>query len=222
MNKTFNLYCDESTHLQNDGMPYMIISYISLAYNQLKVHNQHLSMLKKKHHIKGEIKWNSVSRSKYLFYAAVLDYFFATDIRFRAVIIDKSQIDETREQFTYSDFYFRMYYQLLYHKLNPECAYNIYLDIKDTCSQNKIRTLSEILDKKNAIRNLQFIRSYESYMMQLADLIMGAINYHLRGMKKVSAKTDLIKIIESHTQINLTQSTPKSADKFNLFFIDLK
>ena len=203
-------------------MPYMIISYVSLAHNQLKVHNQYLKMLKKKYHIKGEIKWNSVSRSKYLFYAAVLDYFFATDITFRAVIVDKSKIDETREQFTYSDFYFRMYYQLLHHKLTPDCVYNIYLDIKDTCSQDKLKTLSDILDRKNAIRNLQFIRSYESYMMQMADLIMGAINYHLRGMEKVSAKTDLIKIIESHTQINLTESTPKGADKFNLFFIDLK
>jgi len=203
-------------------MPYMIISYVSLAHNQLKVHNQYLKMLKKKYHIKGEIKWNSVSRSKYLFYASVLDYFFATDITFRAVIVDKSKIDETREQFTYSDFYFRMYYQLLHHKLIPDCVYNIYLDIKDTCSQDKLKTLSDILDRKNAIRNLQFIRSYESYMMQMADLIMGAINYHLRGMEKVSAKTDLIKIIESHTQINLTESTPKGADKFNLFFIDLK
>ncbi len=74
-------------------MPYMIISYVSLAYNQLKLHNQHLSMLKKKHKLKGEIKWSGVSRSKYMFYASVLDYFFATDIKFRAVIVDKSQID---------------------------------------------------------------------------------------------------------------------------------
>ncbi len=203
-------------------MPYMIISYISVAHNQLKVHNQHLNMLKKKHYVKGEIKWNNVSRSKNLFYASVLEYFFATDIKFRAVIVDKAQIDETREQFTYSDFYFRMYYQLLYHKLNPDYVYNIYLDIKDTCSQAKLKTLSDILNPKNAIRNLQFIRSYESYMMQMADLIMGAINYHLRGMEKVSAKTDLIKIIESHTRIKLTQTTPKGAEKFNLFFIDLK
>ncbi len=222
MKKTFNLYCDESTHLVNDGMPYMIISYISVAHNQLKVHNQHLNMLKKKYHVKGEIKWNSVSRSKYLFYSSILEYFFATDIKFRAVIVDKSQIDETREQFTHTDFYFRMYYQLLYHKLNPEYVYNIYLDIKDTCSQDKLKTLSDILGKKITIRNLQFIRSYESYMMQLADLIMGAINYHLRGMEKVSAKKDLIKTIESHTHINLTESTPKIAEKFNLFFIDLK
>lgn len=38
MSKTFNIYCDESTHLQNDNKPYMIISYVSCAYPQIKIH----------------------------------------------------------------------------------------------------------------------------------------------------------------------------------------
>ena len=33
--KTYNLYCDESTHLQNDQMPFMLISYIKCAYPQI-------------------------------------------------------------------------------------------------------------------------------------------------------------------------------------------
>ena len=222
MNKTFNIYCDESTHLQHDGMPFMIIAYVSTGYNQLKLHNEHIKMLKAKHKFKGEIKWSGVSKSQYSFYADLLEYFFATDIKFRAVIVDKTQINETRENFKYSDFYFQMYYQLLYHKINPDYMHNIYLDIKDTCSQSKLQKLSDILNLSKAIRNLQFIKSHESYLMQVADLIMGAINYHLRGLNTVTAKTNLINKIESHTKIELTQSTPKSAEKFNLFFIDLK
>lgn len=221
-NKTFNLYCDESTHLQNDGMPFMIISYVSTAYNQLKQHNEHIKMLKAKHLFKGEIKWSSVSKSQYPFYSDLIEYFFATDIKFRAVIIDKSQIDETRENFKYSDFYFQMYYQLLYHKMNPDNTYNIYIDVKDTRSQGKLKKLSDILHNSKAIRNLQFIKSHESYLLQLADLIMGAINYQLRGLNKVTSKTNLINKIESHSKIEINQSTPKSAEKFNLFFIDLK
>ena len=136
--------------------------------------------------------------------------------------MDKQQIDENRPGFKYSDFYFQMYYQLLYHKIDPEYTHNIYLDIKDSCSQDKLKKLGEILNLKNSIRNIQFIRSHESYLMQLTDLIMGAINYHLRGLSNVTAKCNLIKKIESHTKIELSKSTPKSADKFNLFFIDLK
>lgn len=222
MNKTYNIYCDESTHLQHDGMPFMIIAYVSTAYNQLKQHNEHIKMLKERHKFKGEIKWSNVSKSQYPFYSDLIEYFFATDVKFRAVIVDKSQIDETRESFRYSDFYFQMYYQLLFHKICPENTYNIYLDVKDTCSQGKLKKLAEILHHNNAIRNLQFVKSHECYLLQLADLIMGAINYHLRGLNKVTAKNNLINKIETHTKIELTHSTPKSAEKFNLFHIDLK
>ena len=79
MSKTFNMYCDESTHLPNDGMPYMIIAYISSAYNQLKQHKAHIKMLRKSHKIKGEIKWSNVSGAQYPFYAALIDYFFSTE-----------------------------------------------------------------------------------------------------------------------------------------------
>lgn len=222
MSKTFNIYCDESTHLQNDGMPYMLISYVSCAYPQLKIHKEYVKQLRAKHKFKGEIKWSDVSKSQYEFYADIIDYFFATDLMFRAVIVDKSQIDETRENFTYNDFYFRMYYQLIYHKLNPEYTYNLYLDIKDTCSQEKIVRLRDILNNQNNIRNLQFIKSYESYLMQMSDLIMGAINYHIRGHNKVTAKNKLIERIQSHTNISLNKSTPRTNNKFNLFYIDLK
>ncbi len=222
MSKTFNLYCDESTHLQYDNKPYMLISYVSCAYPQIKQHKEYFKLLKAKHKFKGEMKWSNVSKSQYPFYADVIDYFFATDLKFRSVIVDKSQIDETREGFTYADFYFQMYYQLVFHKLCEGYTYNLYLDIKDTCSQGKLRKLGDILNLKNNIRNIQFIKSYESYLMQMADLIMGAINYHIRGLDKVIAKNKLIEKIQTHSSIDLNKSTPRDAEKFNLFYIDLK
>lgn len=222
MSKTYNIYCDESTHLQNDNMPYMLISYVSCAYPQIKHHKQYLKLLRKKHSFFGEIKWSKVSKSNIEFYIDLIDYFFATDLIFRSIIVDKSQIDESREGFTYNDFYFRMYYQLLYHKMNPDYSYNIYLDIKDTNSQNKLARLSEMLDNKNTVRNMQFIKSYESYLMQIADLIMGAINYHIRGLNKVTSKNRIIEKIQSHSKIDLMKSTTKKEEKFNLFYIDLR
>lgn len=222
MSKTFNFYCDESTHLQNDKEPFMIIAYISSAYNQLEQHKLHLKMLKAKHQIKGECKWSKVSESKYHYYADLIDYFFSTDMNFRAVIVKKSQIDENRTDFTYNDFYFRMYYQLLHHKINLEYNYNIYFDVKDTTSNKKLLKLKDILKWNASIRSFQFIKSHESSLMQLADLLMGAINYKLRKYNQVIAKNKLIERIEKHSKVSLHNSTPKNSDKFNLFFIDLK
>ncbi|MFT3739385.1 MAG: DUF3800 domain-containing protein [Breznakibacter sp.] len=221
--KTFNFYCDESTHLENDGFPYMLIAYVSSAWNQVRLHSGNLRSLKERHHFKGEIKWSKLSEANYLFFSELIDYFFATDLNFRAVIVDKSKIDNKRLGFTYNDFYYRMYYQLLHHKIDMEHTYNIYLDIKDTCSHSKNKKLCEILNVEYSnVRNLQFIHSYESILLQLTDVIMGAINYHLRGEQKMIAKTKIIEKLKKHAKRPLDCSTPKSHEKFNLFFIELK
>lgn len=228
MNKTFNLYCDESTHLPNDGHPYMILAYVSIAANQLKIAKEQIKTIKEKHHYIGELKWTNVHEATLPMYMELLDYFFMTDMQFRAVVVDKSQIDETRPDYTFNDFYFRMYYQLLHHKTDLENNYNVYFDIKDTCSNDKLHRLEELLKWNSAIRRFQFIKSTESYFLQMADVIMGAINYNLRIEKgeidgKVIAKRKIVEKIKTHNpNISLSCSTPLSNKKFNLFFITLK
>jgi hypothetical protein len=221
--KTFNFYCDESCHLENDGMPFMVISYVSCAYNQVKLHQQNIKNLKEKHSFKNEIKWSSVSKSKYNFYVELIEYFFANDLQFRAIVVPKKKIKNDDFNQSFDDFYYKMYFQLLNHKMNMDNNYNIYLDIKDTLSANKVKRLKTILNiKYSSINNLQNIHSHESLLMQLTDVLMGAITYHLRGLNKVTAKNKLIEKIEKHTQLPLNISTSKDFEKFNLFFIDLK
>jgi len=223
VNKTFNLYCDESTHLEHDNQPYMIVAYVSSAYNQLKIHSKILRDIKIKHYFKGELKWTGVSGSMYPLYSELINYFFATDLQFRAVIVDKKQINCDRYEYTYDDFYYRMYYQLLHHKIEDPNKYNIYLDIKETKGGKKINKLSKILNSKTeCIRNMQFIRSHESELLQLNDFLIGAINYYLRAENKVLAKNKIIEKLKVQSKTSLQRSTPKNEDKFNLFFIDLK
>lgn len=222
--KVFNLYCDESCHLENDKMPIMVISYTMAAYNRTRAHYDAIKAIKHKHGFKNEIKWSSVSSSKYDFYAELIDYFFTSDLQFRAVVVEKSQIEIGAGE-TFDNFYYKMFYQLLFHKINMEHAYYIYLDIKDTLSASKVKKLKEILNiSYTTIRELQNIRSEESLLMQITDLLMGAISYHLRGLDEthqVKAKIDLIEKIKVYAKVPLTKSTQKSYNKFNLFFIDL-
>ena len=222
-NKTFNFYCDESCHLEHDHFPYMLISYVSSSYNQVKIHSKNIRALKEKHFFKGEMKWSALSKSKYPFYNEVIEYFFATDLQFRAIVIDKSQMRHSEFNQSHNDFYDKMYFQLLTKKIFPEYSYNIYLDIKDTRSYEKAKSLKTYLNRNFvSVRTLQIIRSYESELMQLTDVLMGAITYHLRNEKKVIAKNKIIDKIQSHCPFPITQSTPRSTEKFNLFFIELK
>lgn len=223
MSKTFNFYCDESCHLENDKMPFMLIGYVSCAYNQVKLHSDNIRQLKAKHNVFYETKWSGLSKSAYPLYNDLIDYFFATDLQYRAIVIDKTQLNHDAFQQNHDDFYYKMYFQLLSKKLYPECNYNIYLDIKDTRSAKKVNGLKKFLNANYVtVRNLQNIRSHESELMQLTDIITGALSYHLRGLNKVIAKNKIIEKIQQHSNHPLNHSTDKNQPKFNLFFIDLK
>ena len=87
--------------------------------------------------------------------------------------------------------------------------------------------MKDILKWNASIRNFQFVRSHESSFLQLADVLMGAINYNLRMERgdiegKVVAKRKIVEHINNHTSISLKRTSPLSAKKFNLFFITLK
>ena len=218
--KTFNFYCDESCHLENDHLPFMLIGYVSSAYNQVKLHTEKIKQLKKEYHIPYELKWNHLSKSAMELYKDLIDYFFATDLQYRAIVIDKSKLKHTQFRQTHDDFYYKMYYQLIQKKLSPEYNYNIYLDIKDTRSAQKVNGLKEY--HFVSVRHLQNIRSHESELMQLTDIITGALSYYLRKENKVIAKNKIVDRIAQHAGQVLNQSTARSEQKFNLFFIDLK
>ncbi|WKZ69979.1 MAG: DUF3800 domain-containing protein [Melioribacteraceae bacterium] len=223
MMKTYNLYCDESTHIEHDEHPYMLLSYVSIPYHQLKIHKEYLKDLKERHNFYSEIKWSKVSHSKQEFYLELVDYFFSTDILFRAVVVEKNKIRNHAFDQDYNTFYYKMYYQLIHHKIDMSANYNIYLDIKDDLSRLKIRKLKEILNYNyGVIRNLQSIHSKESIFMQLTDFLMGAVNYRLRGLSKVTTKIHIIEKIEKECGHSLCIPTLPSEQKFNLFFIDLK
>ena len=218
-NKTFNFYCDESCHLENDRMPYFMLAYTSVAYNQVKNHKDRIKQIREKHHFYSEIKWSKVSHSKLPFYNEIVEYFFESDLKFRALIVNKQQIKNEQFNQNYDEFYYKMYYQLLNHKIDMEKQYNVYLDIKDTLSAHKVNKLKEILNiRYSSIQNLQNIRSQESIFMQITDLLMGAISYHLRGLNKMEPKNKIIQKIKRRANLDLLQSTPLSNSKFNLFF----
>lgn len=227
MSKTFNLYCDESTHLIHDGHPYMLLSYISIAYPQTRLAKEEIKAIKRKFNYTEELKWTNVHSATYKVYAELVDWFFMNDLEFRAVVVDKSQIDEKRADYSFNDFYFRMYFQLLHTKVDFQNRYNVFLDIKDTCSGEKLEKMKKIMSYNSSIGTLQFIPSRESVFIQLADVLMGAINYNLRIQKgdvkgNVIAKLKLIEKIKRHSNISLNTTTPLSRNKFNLFFITLK
>ena len=125
-----------------------------------------------------------------------------------------------------------MYYQLLLNLVEPKQENYIYLDIKDTKSAKKVKGLKQYLSFKlmdyefEVIKNIQSMNSQESVIMQLADLLIGAVGYRNRKIydeeNSSIAKRELMMYIIQKSGYSLNKSTFLSEKKFNLFCIDLK
>ena len=48
-NKTYNIYCDESCHLEHDHKRFMFLGSVSSAFPQVRRHSERIKELKKKH-----------------------------------------------------------------------------------------------------------------------------------------------------------------------------
>ena len=172
-----------------------------------------------------EFKWTKVSPSRLDFFLDLVDYFFAEQkIRFRAVIIDKDQLDHGQYTQTHDDFYYKMYFLLLSRVLQPTNNYNIYLDIKDTLSATKVEKLHDVLSRnmldfdRSIIKRIQNVRSHEINTLQLADLLIGAIQFINREDVTSVAKKAIVDRIKQHSGYTLLKSTLPTEKKINIFY----
>lgn len=223
---TYNIYCDESCHLEADAIPVMVIGAVWCPKDKVRHISEHIRGLKAEYGLARnfEIKWTKVSNAKYHFYQSVVDHFFADpDLHFRGVVIpDKGKLDHAAFQQDHDSWYYKMFFILLKQILSPQAIYNIYIDIKDTRSQNKVEILHDILCSKiydfdkSIINRVQHIRSHETEILQLTDLFIGILGYLHRGLSTNQAKLNLIQKVRENTGLSLLQTTLPREDKFNL------
>lgn len=228
----YNIYCDESCHLENDHNKVMVLGAIKCHISQRSRIAKEMKAIKARHNLPTnfEIKWTKVSEAKVGFYLELINYFFSSpELSFRGLIVpDKSKLNHEMFNHTHDDFYYKMYFQLLKVMLENSNAYNIYLDIKDTQGSQKIEKLREYLSNANydfdrkMIQKIQQVHSHEVEQLQLVDLIIGALGYLNRGLNGSSAKLKIIDRIQSLSGYSLTRKTLPSAQKFNLFIWDAR
>lgn len=231
MNRLYNVYCDESCHLEHDGINDMVIGAVWCDQDRVKEVNSKIREIKKRHGIgsNAELKWSKVGPLKRDVYIELIDYFFANDyLHFRCIVIpEKNDLDHERFGQTHDEWYYKMYFDMLKGIFSPRDAYEIYVDIKDSHSNKRVRKLEEISRNSmydfsgDCIRRIQPIRSEEVQIMQLVDVLIGAVSYCNRKFsenhKKSETKMELIEQIKRLTGYKMTKSTLLKEDKFNIF-----
>ena len=227
MSETLNIYCDESCHLLNDGHEVMTLGALWCPLERRREISVRLREIKARHGIpvSTEVKWVKVSPAKVAFYQDWLDYFFDDDdLRFRALVIPhKSALLHGEFGQTHDEWYYKMLFTLVSPLLKPENRHRIYLDHKDTHSGTKAAKLHEVLCSssydfdRSIIERVQPVVSHEVELLQLCDLLIGAVGYANRGLESSEAKMILVNRMRKRSGLSLTRSSLLSATKVNLF-----
>jgi len=229
MSKTYNLYIDESCHLEHDLQPIMCIGYTKIEYEQYPSIKTTLKGIKLKHKSATEIKWSKVSMSRMPLYKELIDYFFSSEISFRCVLVkNKKNLDHDKfNRGDHNAFYYKLIYLLLNNKyVNPtDEKYRVILDIKDTRGRERLNELVACLNNKNngdsPFIHFQHIRSDENELLQLTDLLIGAIGYKSRGehLKHFASKVkcEIVAYLEQKSGYSLDDGTIPWEHKFNIF-----
>jgi hypothetical protein len=233
MTQIINIYCDESCHLENDGQPVMGFGAVICSQENLAAVNAALAALKEKHRARGELKWEKVSPARLAFYEELIDWFFAEpNLRFRGWLVDhKSRLaHDFFNAGSHDSFYYKMYYYLLEPQVRwpqpgePERTYRIYLDVKDTRSRIKVKSLCEVLRNKKhdwngkLVSRLQSAHAAEVQLMQLTDFLLGALTYRNRPLAQPGgAKVACVERMEKRAGFLLTGGTPPWEEKLNFY-----
>lgn len=226
MSEIYNIYCDESCHLENDHLKVMVLGAVWCPKDQRRQVARRLGDLKEAHGLNRafEVKWTKVSRARQNLYLDIVNFFFdCKDLHFRAVLVpDKDKLCHALYGQSHDLWYYKMYFVMLRQIFCPHDKYNIYLDIKDTRGGRKIQKLHDVLCnsmfdfRREIIQNVQLVRSHEIEQVQLADLLLGAISYLNRGLSSNLAKLAVIERIKELSGYSLEYTTLSKEDKFNL------
>lgn len=225
-----NVYCDESCHLEHDKSNIMTIGGVWCDKTKVKELSEKIKGIKIKHGIKPnfEVKWIKVSDNKIEFYSELLKLFFEEEeIHLRCLVVsDKSKLRHDDFHQDHNTFYDKMYYLMLCYMIDSSQGYNIYVDIKDTHTNEKCNIVKSYLRKKyrdydgKIICKIQPVDSSEIQLMQLVDILIGAITYSNRELNSSNSKMRLVNEMKQLSGLSLNHTTSINSNKVNIFLWD--
>jgi hypothetical protein len=204
----------------------MVLGAVSCPADKARMYSRDIRDLKQESRLSRslEVKWTKVSPGKLEFYLTLIAYFFGNpDLHFRALVIpDKMKLRHDLFGQDHDTWYYKMFFETLKIILEPPDRYRIYLDIKDTRSALKMAKLHEVLSNNlrdfqhQTVERVQTIRSHESGLLQLADLLIGAVGYANKSLYQSPAKKAVTNYIAARAGRSLRVTSPRWERKTNV------
>ncbi len=197
-----------------------MIGSLWLEADQRAKMKEAIKNLRSTHRVFGEFKWQRVSPSRQSFYTDLVELFFDSPMRFRVIVLPADQLDAI--QFHYADnelMFYKFYYQLLHHWILDFNSYRIFIDVKTNRVKEHPPRLRQILDRSNLLADVvsvQALPSDQLDLMQLTDMLIGAVGYSVHSLHSSTAKLAVIAAIETKIGHSI-QATTRGENKFNVF-----
>lgn len=213
------IYCDESRHTSDSGDHFMVIGALSCPEARKRDIVHRIHNLRAIHATQGEFGWKRLSPNKRGFYWALIDLFASEpDLQFRCIVVDRTRFVSDDQELGF----YKLYYQMLVHWLSPGCTYRVLLDQQQNKEQGRFSTLREVLRRKlmgrAKILSLEPGDSSELEIMQLADLLVGAVGYERNGRTTSATKVEFCQDLASALGVPaISRSTAPDEEKFNVF-----
>lgn len=229
-----HIYCDESRQTADR---YMVIGGLILDRENEPRFAEAMALYRQSQNMHAELKWSKVSDQKFREYQALIDLFFTFNraVHFKSIVVDTQEIDNRRYNKNDAELgFYKLMYQFLLHSfgayLQPADQCIVILDQRTT-TKYKLSTLCAILNnglhKKYPyllapVRNIQATDSKASDLIQVADVVMGAIGYEMNGAHtRTGAKRSKVALAEYIAAklglVNLQQPTPRSQKHFSIW-----
>jgi hypothetical protein len=226
------IYCDESNQqllgsTKPTGKRFFLIGGIWLPASKRNEYKEAINSIRQEEHCFGEAKWKTVSPSKLSFYLKLMDFFFRQeyDLRFRCIVVDTQRINLQKYHEADKELgYYKFCYQLLKNWIEDFNSYSIFLDCKTIRDPHRLAALRSYLRAANLfaeIKNIQALPSNDLVLLQLTDVLLGAISAKFNRSVTSEAKLAVIDRIEQHLKHQI-MPTSLGVRKFNVFKISLR
>lgn len=237
-NPLLGIYCDESRQTQHR---FMAVGGLIIDEDAIEHFNDTMRKFRVELNMNRELKWTKVSTGKLSEYKRFVDYFFALSntnhVAFHSMVIDTHQLDHARYNQGDKDLGLNKFYYLLlihafgkrYYKKYKPCRFIVLVDkrsSKQSLSEFR-RILNNGFSKKygavdDPFRTVEPRDSKGCEMLQINDILLGAIGYHWNDCNLLSgaskAKISLSNYIAAKAGLpDLSRSTKYGARRFTIW-----
>ncbi len=198
----FDVYCDESRpdlfSSNNPKDKYLVIGSLWLKSECRDAYKAAIHDMRNFHKIGGEFKWQKVSPSREQFYRDLVKWFLDQnlELRFRCIAVDRTKVDLMQYHANDQELgFYKFYYQMLQHWILDWNEYHIFCDYKSNRIRDRLHVLQLCLGNANlsaAISCVQAIKSRESVLLQLCDVLTGLAASRINGVQLSQAKESVV------------------------------